>query len=222
MNIKMIVTDLDGTLLRNDKTVSERNKQALLRCRNLGLKVAFATARSYRTKIVPQDWFDGYVCCNGAYAYAGTTLIYQRTFSNETTRFIIDACNQQGIIAEPRWDEEVCLPDMKPGDAEYIRLILPTDLYLVITEKNYGQIMHKEATKSKAIEALARHWEVDKINIAAFGDDLNDIDILSWAGIGIVMGNAVDELVINADEVCLSNEDDGVAMWIKENVFSAF
>jgi len=111
---------------------------------------------------------------------------------------------------------------MKPGDAEYIRLILPTDLYLVITEKNYGQIMHKEATKSKAIEALARHWEVDKINIAAFGDDLNDIDILSWAGIGIVMGNAVDELVINADEVCLSNEDDGVAMWIKENVFSAF
>ena len=44
--IKMIVTDLDGTLLRGDKTVSDRNRLALSRCRELGIKVIFATGRS--------------------------------------------------------------------------------------------------------------------------------------------------------------------------------
>jgi hydroxymethylpyrimidine pyrophosphatase-like HAD family hydrolase len=220
MKIKMIVTDLDGTLLRDDKTVSDRNRLTLLRCRELGIKVTFATARSYRTKIVPPDWFDGYVCCNGAYAYDGETLIYQRTFSNETTHFIMDICCHKGIAAEPRWDEEVCLPDMQPGDTEYINSLLPEYLYLVVTDKNYGQIMHKEATKSKAIEALAQHWGIDKIDIVAFGDDLNDIDILSWAGIGVAMENAVDEVKNNAYEVCLSNEADGIAVWIEQNVFS--
>jgi hydroxymethylpyrimidine pyrophosphatase-like HAD family hydrolase len=218
--IKMIVTDLDGTLLRDDKAVSERNRVALFRCRELDIKVVFATGRSYRTKIVPQDWFDGHVCCNGVYAYAGETVVYQRTFSNKTTHFILDVCNKKGITAEPRWDEEVCIPDMKPGDAEYINSILPTDLYLVVTDKNYGQIMHKEATKSKAVEALARHWKIDSKNIVAFGDDLNDIDLLTWAGIGVAMENAMGEVLNCADEVCLSNENDGIAVWIEENVFS--
>ena len=52
-------------------------------------------------------------------------------------------------------------------------------------------------------------------------NDLNDIDMLSWAGIGVAMGNAVDEVIISGDEVCLSNEDDGIAVWIEENVFTA-
>lgn len=63
--IKMIVTDLDGTLLRGDKTVSDRNRLALSRCRELGIKVIFATGRSYQTKVVSKDWFDGCVYCNG-------------------------------------------------------------------------------------------------------------------------------------------------------------
>ena len=45
MNIKMIVTDLDGTLLREDKTISEFTKSALHRCRDAGIKTIFATGR---------------------------------------------------------------------------------------------------------------------------------------------------------------------------------
>jgi len=45
MNVKMVVTDLDGTLLRDDKTISERTLSALRRCREKGLKVVYATGR---------------------------------------------------------------------------------------------------------------------------------------------------------------------------------
>jgi len=43
--IKMVVTDLDGTLLKTDKTVSEYTKNILSQCRKIGIKVAYATAR---------------------------------------------------------------------------------------------------------------------------------------------------------------------------------
>ena|GEM_PF-6747093 len=45
MNIKMIVTDLDSTLLRTDKTISERTKRVLELCRKSGIKVVYATGR---------------------------------------------------------------------------------------------------------------------------------------------------------------------------------
>lgn len=218
--IKMIVTDLDGTLLRQDKTVSDRNRLALSRCRESGVKVIFATGRSYRTKVVPQDWFDGYVSSNGAYAYAGDNLVYSRTFPGETMSYIFDICRKRSIAAENRSCEQIHLPGIKPLDAEYIKSILPPDLYLIVLKEDFGQIMHKEATKAKAVEALARHWGIDRVETAAFGDDLNDIDLLSWAGRGIAMENALNEVAAAADEICLSNEDDGIAVWIEKNVLS--
>ena len=39
----------------------------------------------------------------------------------------------------------------------------------------------------------------------------NDIEMLRWAGIGVAMGNAVDEVKAVADEVTATNDDDGVA-----------
>lgn len=48
MNVKMIVTDLDNTLLRRDKTVSEYTASVFSRCRNAGIKIVFATARPVR------------------------------------------------------------------------------------------------------------------------------------------------------------------------------
>ena len=217
--VKMITVDLDGTLLRDDKTVSERNQLALLRCRELGIKVVFATGRAYRTKIVPSNWFDGYVKSNGAYAYADGVDIYQSTISDKIIQNILEVCNQRHIDAEVRGNAGFVLYDLAPIDAEYINSILPPDLYLVVLRDDFGQIMHRNATKRKAVGALAHHYNISPTEVVAFGDDLNDIELLLWAGIGVAMGNAVDTVKAIANEICLSNEDDGVAVWIEENIF---
>jgi len=47
--IRLIVTDLDRTLLRSDKTLSEYTIDVLNRCRAQGVSIAFATARPKRT-----------------------------------------------------------------------------------------------------------------------------------------------------------------------------
>ena len=46
MDIKMIVYDLDGTLLRGDKTVSEYTVSVLQKCRGAGIFTGIATARA--------------------------------------------------------------------------------------------------------------------------------------------------------------------------------
>ena len=48
--IKMIVVDLDGTLLRDDKTVSEFSIKALGRCKDNGIKIVYATGRGDNLK----------------------------------------------------------------------------------------------------------------------------------------------------------------------------
>lgn len=83
-------------------------------------------------------------------------------------------------------------------------------------EKNLvAMIMNRQATKANGIKILAAHYG---IKIAAFGDDYNDIDMLQSCGIGIAMDNALPEVKAAADQICGSNEQDGVARWIADNL----
>ncbi len=54
--------------------------------------------------------------------------------------------------------------------------------------------------------------------IAAFGDDLNDIDLLNSAGIGTAMDNALAETKAAAYYICGDCDNDGAAKWLKANV----
>ena len=69
--IQMLVTDLDGTLLRTDKSVSKFTVEVLARCRDQGMKIGFATARPKRgvfeyLNILEMITFDFMVFHNGA------------------------------------------------------------------------------------------------------------------------------------------------------------
>ncbi|AOY01111.1 pyridoxal phosphatase [Jeongeupia sp. USM3] len=57
--------------------------------------------------------------------------------------------------------------------------------------------------------AAMRGWAPE--NVLAFGDHMNDISMLRWAGTGVAMGNAEDEVKAAADLVTGSNDDSGIA-----------
>ena len=73
MKYKMIATDLDRTLLRSDKTVSEYTLDVLGRCQEAGVKVAIASARNYTAVVSTADMIhsDGIVSGNGAVMRVG-------------------------------------------------------------------------------------------------------------------------------------------------------
>ena len=76
-DIRMVVTDLDSTLLRRDKTVSRFTLDTLDELRRRGIVFAVATARPLRSVTRPMPWlqFDAGTFHNGAVAYAGDKLL---------------------------------------------------------------------------------------------------------------------------------------------------
>lgn len=70
--------------------------------------------------------------------------------------------------------------------------------------------------KGAAIEAVVHHCGLTCDSLIAFGDSHNDIDMLRVAAVGVAMGNAEEEVKRAATHVTLSNEEDGVAVFLEK------
>jgi hydroxymethylpyrimidine pyrophosphatase-like HAD family hydrolase len=69
--------------------------------------------------------------------------------------------------------------------------------------------------KGSGVAHLGERLGVDRADVVAFGDGLNDHEMLTWAGHGVAMGNADPSTKAIADEVTASNDDDGVALVVE-------
>ena len=70
--------------------------------------------------------------------------------------------------------------------------------------------------KATGLEIARERLGIPREHVVAIGDGRNDIDMLQWAGVGIAMGQAVDEVVAVADRVTRSDREDGVAVALDE------
>ena len=248
MNIEMIVTDLDDTLLRRDKTVSRYTESVLRRCREAGINTVIATGRGHPEVVAPINLFDGIIANNGANIFSGGIELH-RCIPYLQARSLLLACVEKGLrltsqfgdmhytnfdiskiwpsikdfeivdfVSHTLDSEKIIIEGVTLEDAAFIEQHLTDDMYLVVARDGLGMVMHREATKSAAVVELANQWNITQNKIAAFGDDLNDIDLLTYAGIGVAMDNALDEVKVTADYVCGDCDDDGVAKWLEENV----
>ena len=89
------------------------------------------------------------------------------------------------------------------------------DAVLVSSEANYLEILPAGVSKGNALKYLAEYLRIPLREIIAVGDNLNDVEMLSEAGLGVAMGNAHPELKKVADHVTDSNDNDGVAKLIE-------
>lgn len=65
--------------------------------------------------------------------------------------------------------------------------------------------------KGIMLAELAQSLGIEQSQVIAFGDMPNDAEMLRWAGHGVAMGNAHEDIKKLADEVTASNEEDGEA-----------
>lgn len=73
-----------------------------------------------------------------------------------------------------------------------------------------GELISKTANKGTAIHRTAEYLHSSISDTIAFGDSMNDYQMIQEAGVGVVMGNGDQELKTIADRVCESAEEDGV------------
>ena len=73
-----------------------------------------------------------------------------------------------------------------------------------------GELINKAFNKGLAVERLCRHLNVPIQNTIAFGDSMNDLEMIRAAGLGICMANGSADLKKIADEVCPAVDEDGL------------
>ena len=76
----------------------------------------------------------------------------------------------------------------------------------------------KNVTKENAIIKITEVCGFSIDSIIVFGDDYADIGMLELCGIGVAMGNAIDEVKERADIVIGSNDEDGIADFIENEI----
>ncbi|HKV59232.1 MAG TPA: Cof-type HAD-IIB family hydrolase [Ktedonobacteraceae bacterium] len=88
---------------------------------------------------------------------------------------------------------------------------------LYVTQSSFDLIefLHPDVSKGNALINIAADLDIKAEEVVAFGDHHNDIGMLRFAGLGVAMGNAHDEVKAEADYVTSSNAEDGVAVAIE-------
>ncbi len=74
----------------------------------------------------------------------------------------------------------------------------------------------KHVNKWTAINWLATREGISRERVAAIGNDVNDVELLKGAGLGIAMGNAIPECLAVADKTTRGHDEDGVAHAIEQ------
>lgn len=77
-------------------------------------------------------------------------------------------------------------------------------------------ILNIACSKGHALERLASHRGLDRAEVMAIGDNYNDIEMLTFAGYPVIMGNASDDLKQNGWTITLHNDASGVAAAIEQ------
>lgn len=257
MSYKLIVTDMDGTLLNEVHEISDENKHALKKASKKGIKVAIATGRIYESTIKYARELSietPIICCNGALIKEENgNVIYERKIEDYMCNNIIDLLEKHNIYYQCFTDDTIFTPyinewlrkyqmqedlNIKIIESDNIKdsikgsnilkfLIIENDLELLsnierelksiedieLTKSFFDniEIMRKGVNKGSAVESLAEYLGIDKSEVITFGDNHNDLSMITYAGMGVAMGNAEEIVKENANYITCKNSENGVA-----------
>ncbi|MBH0228770.1 Cof-type HAD-IIB family hydrolase [Halobacillus yeomjeoni] len=260
----LIALDLDGTLLTDDKVISERTKKTVLQAMQQGHIVVIATGRPHRASI---DFYEELgldtpmVNFNGALIHHPKDHRWNAIHSPigiRTAHKIIHVCHELGvknILAEVKdqvyldqYDDEIMKifqgKDDSPITVGRLQSNLkddPTSLLIhpeedkikklrerldeeasLIEHRKWGapwhviEIVRAGMNKAVGLDKIARYFHIPKSRVIAFGDEDNDLEMLDYAGVGVAMGNAIDELKAVAKHVTGTNEEDGIDAFLTD------
>ena len=265
---KIIVMDLDGTLLNSQGKVTEASKEYLEKLKKDGNIIVIATGRILGLALLATDGakFANYIVCDaGAALYKNNeeknewTNIYIDEIPQEIANNILDYFDKEKFRFIDICEKEVInsyvdtyftdnkLVKTYTNKNELLRNItkishiaagflsnkyvqdyfeiftkhFPTiDINLMqdsFEETKWLEFAQKGTQKYKGISKVADIENIKNEDIIAFGDGLNDIDMLQKCGVGVAMNNALPEVKEIANYITVKNNyEDGIVHFLSE------
>lgn len=268
MKYKMVVMDLDDTLLREDRTLSEGNRKALIEAQERGVKVVLASGRpTYAmmgiAKQLEMDRFGSHVISyNGAEIRdcATNETIFESSLTKEVAHELYDISREHGVHIHTYVDDVIITPEMNQytdieaditgmpvskvedfkqkvkgnvikvlmvEDPQYLKSVeeklknkMAGKLNMVISKPFFLEFMDNGIDKATALEKLIDRLGIKREEVIAMGDSYNDRGMVKFAGLGVFMANAPEDLRQEADYIADTNMNDGVAKVIEKFILN--
>ena len=272
LKIRMVASDIDGTLLRSDGTISAHTVDMIHAAQERGILFTICSGRFPEHADVllkPYGIRCPITACNGATQWdARTDTILQNHFIRpESARQVVETAEKNRLDYMIFCTKHISTRnDRVPHSSQRLYGDLLTREYGVIYDtgldavrealerpinKFYFQIddlSHKQrmieafrqiseisvttsgqnnieiiplgCDKAGGMREMARLFDIDIEQVMAVGDYDNDVPMLQAAGLGVAMGNAPDHVKKRADQVTLSNNEDGLAKAIEKYVLN--
>ncbi|MCR4678617.1 MAG: HAD family hydrolase [Lachnospiraceae bacterium] len=243
---RAVIVDLDRTLLRTDKTISEYSVQVLRGLRERGVLLFVATARPERaiTEYLEQVDFQAWTTLNGARTITPSE-VFEDAIAGDSAAGILaqlDAIDGAVISLEtddgiysnvdiPLWEPKVVDDMIAVASVHRVYKIIvshpsipldklpvemPSDVYCSVADGKLMQVMSAEATKWNGINEMLGAFGISPSEAVYFGDDNDDVEPIRLCGRGVAVSNALDCVKAVADAVAGSNDEDGVARYLEE------
>lgn len=211
-----------------------------LRGRGIECLIATGRERENLPEILEKTGIENYVACNGHYVKHEGKTIYRYTYPEDILQRVKDICQREGYYYGFSNGEGLYLSDMEnlrkeevhpllnrvkiideiQGDVENILLYagdggehfkeLEGEHRLGPWGNGMFDLIKNDRSKAVGIDEIARRLGIERSRIITFGDGLNDLEMTEYAGLGVAMGNAKEELKLIADHVTDRVEDDGI------------
>ncbi len=149
-----------------------------------------------------------------------TYKLEEVTMKNEDMEVVVIEDLSSSIDFEPNNILFAQDPTKIKEPADRIREKFGNEFSTMYSEAYFFELMPKDVTKGFALLEIASYLGISRENIYAFGDSYNDLSMIELAGNGVAMGNAVSELKDAADYITLSNEEDGIGVFVEKHILN--
>lgn len=266
---KIIALDMDGTLLNEDKVITDKTKAALKKAGDMGVKIVLASGRpiegldryleelnlvkedeyvlSYNGCLVQETKTKKIICEFGLkgkdlqYFYDLSCSLGVNIHAFSPQRGLITPKNSKYTEVEANINQieiNICDFSTVKEDEDIIKIMfidepeilekaieaLPKELYdkynIVKSTPFFLEVISKDAGKGVGLKALAQYLNVKQEEVIAVGDAGNDLDMIEYAGLGVAMANASENVKEIANYITDSNNEDGIVKVIEKFILA--
>ena len=215
---KAIFIDIDGTLRDSNRNLSARTIETIKKVSEKGILVILCSGRprKYTEEISRECFASKYIITSSGgniYDYEQDKILYVNKMDKEALIKLYEIANLEDVrfimnVGEGRVVNKVKHTDQEKKLEENIRdFVYKNDvIQCTIADSDFDKIKN----------LIPKIEKIENVEIIAIGDDNNDLSMFEQVGYKVAVDNAIDIVKEKADEITLSNDEDGVAVFLEK------